>query len=841
MSSSIPVRRAVTLALAISGAMGTGYTWAEETAETVQGQELPEVIVSAEKRSENLQDVPLSVIAVSSQQLQDAGVKDVRDLQTLTPGLTVTSEGNENITTARIRGIGTVGDNPGLESSVGIVIDGVYRPRNGVGFGDLGELEQIEILQGPQGELFGKNNSAGVITITTKRPSNKFGVTASITGGNFDDREVAASVTGPIGDTSAARLYVGYQRRDGYITELKGEGPNTNNKTNDRNYYTLRGQWLFTPGSDLDLLLIADYSRRNESCCGAVIRYSGPLEFMVNVANGQSAHPGINGGGIVTKSQDYTAWANQPITQEIWDKGFSGELNWNLGFGKLTSITAWRENEDYGGNDVDYTGTDLLQVPGGLANATDFKQFSEELRLAGKTGPLSWLGGLFYSNEILTNNQTLWVGDDFQNYLSDGLSLLTGQPISPKFLSLVTTGNPNATVFKGGVSGYADKFHQTSNSFAIFTNETWTIIEGLDLTGGGRYTVETKKAASLYNSTDQGSGCRTLLNSAFLQSLKNIPAAANAYNLTYGFGCFTGLIPGYSPNGGVLPTYQAATEHNLSGDIKLAYHFTDTLMTYGSVSSGYKAGGFNLSRAASPLPGQVDPIPGTVVNLNTHFPAEKVVAFEVGFKSEWFNKSLRVNGALFDQRYKDFQLNTFTGIQFVVTSLPDVSSKGGDLDINWATPLRGLNLSVGATYAYTNIDNFGTALVDFVPQNTLNTFRANNRLSFAPLWSGTASATYTVPLTGALGIHAVVDEHYDSSYNTGSDLDPRKIEGGYGLMDARLGVGAPDGKWALEVWSQNVLNKYFKQVAFDAPFQPGTIDLFPGNPRFWGVTARVKF
>jgi iron complex outermembrane receptor protein len=845
-SSSIPLRRAVTLALAISGAMATGYTWADEA--TGAAPELEEIIVTAQKRSENIQDVPISVIAVSSQALQDAGVKDIRDLQTLTPGLTVTSEGNENITTARIRGIGTVGDNPGLESSVGIVIDGVYRPRNGVGFGDLGELEQIEILQGPQGELFGKNNDAGVITITSKRPSNTFGVTASITGGNFNDREASASITGPIGDQNAARLYVGYQKRDGYLTELTGEGPNGNTKTNDRNYYTLRGQWLFTPSSDVDLLLIADYSRRNESCCGAVIRYAGPFEPFINVANAQSAHPGINGGGIVTTSEDYTAWANQRITQEIWDKGVSAELNWNLGFGKLTSITAWRENEDYGGNDVDYTGTDLLQTPGGLANMTDFKQFSEELRLAGKAGPLSWLGGMFYSNEVLTNNQSLWTGADFQNYVSDVSSFLFGgqvpSAINPNFLSLATG---KAVVYQPGVSGYADKFHQTSNSFAVFTNETWTITEGLDLTGGGRYTVETKKAASLYNSTDQGSGCQALLNSP-LQGLKSLPVAVPLYDLIYGFGCFSGLIPGYSPNGGVLPTYQAATEHNLSGDIKLAYHFTDALMTYASVSSGYKAGGYNLARAANPPPGQALAIPATVPALDTHFPAEKVLSFEVGFKTEWFNKSLRVNGALFDQKYKDFQLNTFTGIQFVVTSLPDVSSKGGDLDINWATPLRGLNLSVGATYAYTNIDNFGPNLGDFVPGNgaldgagNAIPARLNDRLSFAPLWSGAASATYTVPLTDTFGIRAVVDEHYDSSYNTGSDLDPRKLEGGYGLMDARLGFGPPDGKWALEVWSQNVLNKYFKQVAFDAPFQPGTIDLFPGNPRFWGITARVKF
>ena len=128
--------------------------------------------------------------------LQDAGVKDIKNLQVLTPGVTVTSTTSENVTTARVRGVGTVGDNPGLESSVGVIIDGVYRARNGVGFGDLGEIEQIEVLEGPQGELFGKNNDAGVISVVTKRPSTTFGVTAEVTGGNHNDREISASITG---------------------------------------------------------------------------------------------------------------------------------------------------------------------------------------------------------------------------------------------------------------------------------------------------------------------------------------------------------------------------------------------------------------------------------------------------------------------------------------------------------------------------------------------------------------------------------------------------------------------------------------------------------------------
>src|SRR6202049_573485 len=200
----VPLRQGVALVLALYGAIASGSSSAQQAAPPAANQPaLTEIIVTAQKREQNLQDVPISVISMSAQQLQDAGVTDIKNLTVLTPGLTVTSTTSENSTTARIRGIGTVGDNPGLESSVGVVIDGVYRPRNGVGFGNLGEIERIEVLEGPQGELFGKNNDAGVINIVTKRPSRTFGVTGEVTGGNFNDREISGSVTGAVGEISA--------------------------------------------------------------------------------------------------------------------------------------------------------------------------------------------------------------------------------------------------------------------------------------------------------------------------------------------------------------------------------------------------------------------------------------------------------------------------------------------------------------------------------------------------------------------------------------------------------------------------------------------------------------
>jgi iron complex outermembrane recepter protein len=789
---------------------------------------LTEIIVTAQKRQENIQDVPVSVMALSGQQLQDAGVKDIKNLQVLTPGVTVTSTTSENVTTARIRGIGTVGDNPGLESSVGVIIDGVYRARNGVGFGDLGEIERIEVLEGPQGELFGKNNDAGVINIVTKRPSNTFGVTAEVTGGNYNDREVSASVTGPLGAISAGRFYAGYQRRDGFLNVDTGPGPNTENNTDNRNVYTMRGQYLLTPNDKVSFLAIADYSKRNESCCGAIQTADGPFYGIINALAGVPALGGTVGAtGIASPPlalSDREAWANQPIVQRIRDMGISGQLDWDLGFGKLTSISAWRDNTLIAGNDVDYTSVDIVQEPANEGNLVDFKQVSQELRLAGKNGPLDWLVGGFFSNELLVSNTAIYAGDDFDLYLSGVSSAAVGPPNF--LLSTALTGKPPGSLFIPGVSGEADWYRENSKSYAFFTNETYNITQQLDLTAGVRFTSTKKTADSNYVSPDGGSACGQLLANPAI--VGNLASPENQFLIA--LGCATPFNPFFAGKS----TAQSLSEGNVEGTVKLAYHFTDDIMGYLSWANGYKAGGFNLARVTAGLT-------GVAPNFDTEFPRESVESYELGLKSELADRTVRLNAAVFDQQYTNFQLNTYTGLQFVVSSVRRVESKGAEINTDWATPLSGLTLSSGLVYAFTNITEFGESLPLFAPNQATTLDRLNNRLSFAPLWSGTASATYTVPLSESLQFHANVNEKYSSSYNTGSDLDPRKVQGAYGLLNARLGVGAPDGKWTVEIWGNNLTDKLFYQVAFDAPFQYDQIDAFLGDPRTFGITLRTKF
>ncbi|MGH8318147.1 MAG: TonB-dependent receptor [Steroidobacteraceae bacterium] len=820
---------ALVLAIAF-GATGSVGRAADAAATSASPTELKEVIVTAQKREQNLQNVPISVIALSAQQLRDAGVTNIKNLSVLTPGVTVTSTSSENSTTARIRGIGTVGDNVGLESSVGVVIDGVYRPRNGVGFGDIGDIQSIQVLEGPQGELFGKNNDAGVIVIETNRPSKTFEASAEITGGNFDDREVSGWITGPVGDSSAFRLYAEYKKRDGFLNVETGTG-NFDDAANNRNLYTVRGEYLITPSSDLSVLLIGDFSRRNEVCCQATPVYPGPFAGIITALATDPLLGGTPGqvGFPDTPTNPFNrqSFANYPISQQIWDRGFSAQLDWDLGSAHLTSISAWRDNSITEGNDPDYSEAALIEEPAN-GNVTDFKQMSEELRLAGKTDRLNWLIGAFTDKELLNLTSTVLADDDFDLYLS-GTATAAADVSPPNFLLLTElTGNLPGQTFIPGVSGQADSYEQTEKSYALFTNETYSLMEHLDLTAGLRYTHESKDDTASYVDPDGGSACGQLLTAP-------PPSLALPYvqTLLLGYGCATPFNPFF--NG--ITHDQSLGENDLNATVKLDYHFTDDLMGYVSWGNGTKAGGFNLARVTNPA--AADPLAPI---LDTEFPRETVNSFEVGVKSELAQKTVRFNADVFDQQYHNFQLNTFTGIVFVVSSLPDVDSKGAETRVDWLTPLSGLSITGGLVYADTQITNFGDALYLFAAN------RENNRLSFSPLWSGAVSAAYVAPLTSSLALRLSADEKYSSSYNTGSDLDPHKLQAAYGILDARIGIGPPDGRWTFEIWGENLADKGYLQVAFDTPFQglavPGfnnQIDAFVGDPRTFGATLRVKF
>ena len=807
-----------------------------------EAQEAPrtvdEIVVTAQKREQNLQDVPIVVTALPQKLLQDTGVKDIKDLTILTPGLTVTSTTSEASTTARIRGVGTVGDNPGLESSVGVVIDGVYRPRNGVSFGDLGEMQRIEVLKGPQGTLFGKNTSAGVISIITKEPEFTFGGNAELTAGNYGAVGGSVSVTGPIvQDVAAGRLYFAARKRDGFNDVVNGKGPSTTTEDADQNFWTIRGQVLFTPSSDVSIKFIADYTKRDENCCAAVQIRTGPTAAIINALAAPST-----GLSIYPNPSARKAYSNRAVGSQVEDGGVSAEANVDLPFGKLTSVTAVRRWETKNGQDSDFTTADITYRQNDGTNYSRFTTISQELRLAGQVGKVDWLVGGFFAGEQLSNGANFLYGSDYEKYLS---MLLSGG--NPNFIAGLN-GRAPGTSFAAG-QGLYDHYTQESKTYALFTNDTWHVTEKLDLTVGLRWTSEDKSLNTSQSTSDGSIGCATAIarQAAGAWTALGIPLAAQPTIL--GNMC----LPWANPLFNGRANSQSLSSSEWSGTAKVAYRWSPEVMTYASYARGYKGAGFNLDRTQSSN-GLQSGLPGIMPIYDTSFPAEFVDSYELGAKTTLLDRSLLLNAALFYQKFTDFQLNTFLGTSFAVRSIPEVESKGVDIDLLWFTPVQGLSVQGGLTYADTT---YGDQKIPNDPTNAL-ALLPGSRLSFAPEWSGSASVTYETPVSDMLKARFNIGAKYTSDYNTGSDLFPPKMQKAFTLFNARAGLSTKDDRWTVEVWAQNLFDQEYKQVVFNGPLQGSsgldathttydptrdtiTYDAFLGAPRTYGVTLRAKF
>lgn len=824
--------RAVMLALAGLAPAATAFAQ-EPGGDGEKVTTLSEITVTAQKREEALQDVPVVVNVLTAEALSDAGVRDIKDLQQLVPGLTVTSTQSESLTTARIRGIGTVGDNAGLESSVGVVIDGVYRPRNGVGFGDLGELERIEVLKGPQGTLFGKNTSAGVINIITKRPDYERSTELEFTTGNYAAYGVAGSYNDALGESAAFRVYAAKRERDGFLDVSTGSGPRTEKQDQDLDFHTFRGQLLLEPGDTVDILFSGDYSERDEKCCAAVTLIRGPTAAILDAL--------VPDTGVIPVADPFgrRAFTNRSTAQEVKDGGGSLQIDWEsdwLGGANFTSLTAMRQWQSINGLDFDYSTADLLyREPTEDDNFSRFETFSQEFRLSGSTERVDWLVGAYYADESLERNEAYRVGAAYESYLSIAVlsrinPLLAGSPTAPLFLSQAS-GRPFGTVFAGHAA--SDRYEQDSRSLGVFTNNTWRATDALDLTLGLRFTDERKELDSRYTNPNGGLGCGAMLANpaqvvaALVARGLTVAQASAAAPQVVGFACLPWT--NVSHNGRV--TEQERDESEWSGTLKAAYRFNEHVMGYASAARGYKAGGFNLDRVQSNN-GLSSGTSGIVPVNDTSFPGEFVNSYELGMKTTWLGGNLLLNGTVFHQEYSDFQLNSFLGTSFVVRSIPEVTSQGVDAELLFKR--EGLMVQAGLTYADTKYGN------DPLPDADL-ALLPGSRTSFAPKWSATAGVGYEWAVGGNLQARTYLGAKYMSEYNTGSDLDPEKLQDSYTLLNARVSLGRSDERWDIELWAQNLTNEKYVQVGFDAPLQTGSWNAFLGAPRTYGASFRLRF
>lgn len=872
------------------------------------------IVITATRRNQALSNVPMAVSAVTADTLQNSGATDLRGLNEVSPSLLVSSTTSEGgAATARIRGIGTVGDNPGLEGSVSTYIDGVYRSRTGVALTELGPLDRIEILRGPQGTLFGRNASAGVISVITAKPQFLTFVSGAATIGNYDHRRLEASINAPLGDTVAARLDGVYVKRDGFLKDVI-----SGRRVNNRDRFLLRGQALVQPNDNLTFRLIADYSEQNEECCAAV--YLPARNFVAGVGSAPSSIAALERSlGAVINDDPYrrrvSITPGRSYRSDVRDGGISAEIDYDFGGATLTSISAYRANKYTGGQDSDFNNLDILYRDDDGSFGNKFDIFTQELRLQGTTfnDKLDWLVGAFYGNEDLTRKDSLSLGADADRYFGSlirasspalasfpGFNLLN--PFAQGFVLNQLQTNPAfagvpASAFPLVVNAIAsqvvntplsnqitrDRFEQTDKNFALFTHNIFNVTDRLSLTGGLRYTIDKKTLKADLNST---SVCAAFVGN--IVRLRQLAAAAAADPT--GNGGLNPAIAGLANAlaGQVLTPIGAAPcvlnsvngsfdggrkkESKWSGTAVISYRATDQLLTYLSYSRGYKAGGFNLDRAGLTF--------GAVDLNNLRFKPELVDAYEAGAK---FNgRGFDVNVALFQQDFKNFQLNTFNGVNFVVENINSCSESlnGADTD-NSAVPVpcggkikpgvrsRGLEVETFFRPARDVRGALGMTIVDTKYRKNLVGTNDNalipalfqlpgRRISNAPGFALTGSLGYT-PAIGSRGLSLLfyVDGRHTSKFNTGSDLDIEKEQKSFTLFNARVGVRGPEERWGLELWAQNLFNAKYKQVAFDAPLQgsgtqrgvergfyPVATQLFGaflGEPRTFGATLRYKW
>jgi len=688
----------------------------------------PDIVITAQGRRQLLQDVPLAVQAVGGAQLQNTGATDIRQLNQLAPSLLVSSTGSEANGSARIRGIGTVGDNPGLESSVAVFIDGVYRSRSGIGLNELGEVERVEVLRGPQGTLFGRNASAGLIHIITRRPElGEFSGYGELSYGNFNQIRAAGALNVPMGTTLAGRIDGVYSTRDGFYHVVNPTG-GTESRVNDRDRFFVRGQLLFEPNDTLSFRLIGDYTKREESCCAAVYLDRDTTPNIGNLNNPATPLSSPDGNNIINVLRDLgqplAGFAN-PYSRNIYvspgrsfegnteDMGISLEVNWDLGGAHLTSITAYRDYESGQPGDIDYGTVDILyrDAPGVVR---EFQTFSQELRLNGSAfnGHFDWLVGGYFADEDLTVTDNLRFGSQYGRFatcriISGGGLAGLYSPASPSCVVPVVgpatlagaTGASGPDIVAGftrldslnNLGSTQDVYGQNSRNYAFFTHNIFHITDRLDFTFGLRYTNERKRLNTTFGNNN--TVC-TALEGSLTDDLTSPNATARALaGALIGLGCQGNSTAELN---GVNIT-DRRSEDEFTGTAVLSYRPNNDVLLYASYSRGYKAGGFNLDRSALKAPILVvGGVPTTTFAAaggaqalvgNLQFDPEINNAYELGVK--YSHGPITLNVVAFRQDFRNFQLNTFNGTVFLVQTINGcdnlIGGSAADRDLSAAT------------------------------------------------------------------------------------------------------------------------------------------------------------
>ena len=814
-----------------------------------------EVIVTATRRAESIQDVPIAVTAILPDDLEKQGVVNIQNLTSVAPSFSTSQAQTASGTVVlRVRGVGTTSNNIGFESAVGVFIDGAYQSRPGVALGEFVDVERVEVLRGPQGTLFGRNTSAGALNVINVRPDlNEAGGFINATYGNFNHQNLQGAVNIPLAEGKvAARLTGAYRKRDGIIDLLDAAG-NDIGDSNDIDQFMLRGQIGFETENGITGRVIVDHSSSDAVCCAAVEVLRASIETAgAFQAVGLGARGGMSAPLVAVDPLDNDT-AEDAVSNRIGTASFRpnpssdqtgivAEVEFPVGDNaELVYIGSYRDYEAFENYDSDFSGLDIFDVG---PSFTNINTLTQELRLQGEAfdDRLSWLVGGFYSDEDIQSEQNFILGSQF-----DGLvGALFGGAAGPAPLALFSGGQNADDVF-------ADNFFtQDSKSWSIFTHNIFDVTDQLSVTVGLRYSDESKDG-SFTQPDGNNALCPAIISNVVLGM--PVPGAAPAPPLgtalgngLFGTGCFAFTAEADLPfafAGVPLPrTFsEEFNDDELIYTGKIGYEFTPDISTYASFTHGYKSGGFNLDSTAAipPVGGVSDP----------SFDSEEVDAFELGLKSKLLDGRVTLNVAAFLEEFTNFQVLEFTGAQFETFNVPKAESKGVEIEAQ-AQPTDNLSLTGGLTLLDASYPDDCATTADALRVQNLCGFELTN----APKTVGLLGATYSGDFAANMNFFLNGQLRYEGDRRTSTQgrlvpgtaaelgntpLNPLDVQESTVKINLRAGIGNEDQGWGLEAWATNITDEVTRGVTFNTVLRGTSRSAFIQEPRMYGVTARKNF
>ncbi|MBX9814251.1 MAG: TonB-dependent receptor [Sphingomonas sp.] len=763
-----------------------------------------DIIVTAQKRSERLQDVPIAVSVVTGDQLTRAGALNLENAQYLVPTLTFRKSGTTLNQSLFLRGVGTSTFSIAGEPSITTVVDGVVYQRSGEAFSDLIDIDRLEVLRGPQGTLFGKNSSAGVINIVTKRPGDKLAGYGEA--GYFFDNGTEYRVRGAIdlpivSDKLALRLTTAYTNYDGNIFNTT-----VNRRVNGYEHFGIRGILVAKPIEDLTLTIIGDYHTNTDNCCGEVIG-TAPV---VNAANVYAAPVAAV---LPPQRGDRTrALAQNLVTSTLEDGwGVSIQADLDLQGGTLTSISSyrvWDNNEIRDGDFLPraYVGAGLNELHDFGPQQTD--TITQELRVASEKGKLiDYVVGGFYSRAYSERR--------FSRF--DTVCTLTPAPtaLTPCTAPGTVVTRPFGTAF----------FGSTFQNAAVFGQATLNLTRQFRLIGGARYTYDALSVFHSRQTTLTGPGISPNFDQGVFVRYQQLIAA--------GVPATTAVTQSPAASNGI-PFRASTTADNISGRIGFQYEPVPQLTSYFTYSRGYKGPAYNIFFNLT----------GTGTNV---IAPETSNSFEVGLKSSLFDGRLVINIAGYFAEYQNFQANNPDAIDGVVvtrfTNAGDVSTRGVELDAFYR-PTRDLNITAGFAYTDARVDRFNAPL----NQNGTRaaTILPGTPLAYAPEVKANLGVNYRWRTQGPVDLEFGAQGSYQSSqlsqFDASDAIRAATTIRAYSLVDLQAAIVDPKDKFRLTFLVKNVADESFAAaITSGGPY--GTFRyLIPREAnRYFGVQGRVNF